>query len=643
MKGLSPSPDSMDKSARIHIPFPAAASMLWGYFRGRVTEQIRSVSFIILYLLAFQMLVLGTTPANGARIALGVGLFVLGLTFFLEGLLLGLMPLGERVGVQLPRKVNVGVIVAFGLLLGVGSTLAEPAIAALREAGRAVTPWDAPLLFRVLEREPERLVDSIGAGVGVAVAFGMIRFYYGFSIKLFIFVLIPLLLLVSLYAGLDQQLVQILGLAWDAGAVTTGAVTVPLVLALGIGVSRSVGKQEGAAAGFGVVMLASAFPVLGVLTLGALLRDSTPLPMAREAFFAEENRAAAVELLGSESAWQAWTTRGANASEAAEPGVSVFSVLVEESGLALRAVIPLTALLLLVLVVLLRDRPRHKDETFLGICFALFGMVLLTSGIRLGLAPLGDEVGRPLPRLFRSVAREEGRVLLEPFDLDSVHTAFTPAGEPVRFFYLNDTRGNPRAVPFEDERWDAASGRYEHILERQPLFSPELTLAGVGLVLLFAFGLGFGSTLAEPALSALGRTVEDLTVGVIKRTGVVRSVSLGVGVGLVIGVARILYDLPMLGLLLPPYLLLLPLTYWSDEDFAAIAWDCGGVTTGSVTVPLVLAMGLGIGGELGVVDGFGVLAMASAYPILTVLLYGLMVRTRRQRHVLALTREEGNA
>jgi hypothetical protein len=77
--------------------------------------------------------------------------------------------------------------------------------------------------------------------------------------------------------------------------------------------------------------------------------------------------------------------------------------------------------------------------------------------------------------------------------------------------------------------------------------------------------------------------------------------------------------------------LLFPLTYWSEEDFAGIAWDCGGVTTGSVTVPLVLAMGMGIGGELNVIDGFGVLAMASVYPVITVLLYGMIVRFRQRR------------
>jgi hypothetical protein len=691
----------MQKLSKIHIPLRAAMAMVNDYARSRLMEQIKSVAFIILYLAGFQMLVLGTAPAHALQVSAGVGMVVFGLTFFLEGLFLGLMPLGERVGLQLPQRGGITAIVVFGLLLGIGSTLAEPAIASLQAAGLTVTPWDAPLLFRLLENEPGNLVISIGAGVGVAVAFGMVRFYYGISIKPFVYILIPLLLAASAACALDAKLNTIIGLAWDAGAVTTGAVTVPLVLALGIGVSRAIGKQKGASSGFGIVMLASAFPVLGVLTLGALLNSTTPAPVSEAEFFSASHRQTALRLVnsneellqmafqrGGESARRAffaneqkykqavasltdpvtqrnllgrmslqeWFLQRASDAErtlipvefiqkaprAERSGLDIASVLRVESGRAMRAVIPLTALLLIVLLLFLRDRPRRPDEVVLGIVFALIGMTLLTSGIRLGLAPMGDQVGRPLPRVFRSVASEEGRILLEPFDPEQVLTSFQSDGEPRRFFYLQDRSGVPRPVPFDSARFNPDSRRYEHIIERPPLFGPELTLAGIGLVLLFAFGLGYGSTLAEPALSALGRTVEEITVGTIKRSSVVRAVSIGVGIGLIVGISRILYDIPVIWLIIPPYLLLFPLTFWSEEDFAGIAWDCGGVTTGTVTVPLVLAMGMGIGGELNVVDGFGVLAMASVCPVITVLLYGIAVRIRQRRSFQLPEKEDEN-
>jgi hypothetical protein len=690
----------MQVPQKIHIPLRSAMTMVHDYARSRLMEQVKSVAFIILYLVGFQVLVLGTAPAHALQVSIGVGLVVFGLTFFLEGLLLGLMPLGERVGLQLPKRGGIVAILVFGLLLGVGSTLAEPAIAALQATGLAVTPWDAPLLFRLLENEPGNLVISIGAGVGVAVAFGMVRFYYGISIKPFVYILIPLLLAASVVCALDAKLSTIIGLAWDAGAVTTGAVTVPLVLALGIGVSRAIGKQKGASSGFGIVMLASAFPVLGVLALGALLNGSTPEPVSEKEFFSPAHRQTALRLVASNQdllrmafqrggkaarraffedrqkhretvvsltdpaarrnllgrmSLQEWSLQRASDAERAwipakflqqapreeRSSLNMASVLRVESGRALRAVIPLTVLLLIVLL-FLRDRPRHLDEVVLGIVFALIGMALLTSGIRLGLAPLGNQVGEPLPRIFRSVAREEGHILIEPFDPGRVLTSYQEDGAPSQFFYLQDPDGVPRPVPFDPARFDPDARRYEHIIKRLPLFGPKMTLAGIGLVLLFAFGMGYGSTLAEPALKALGRTVEELTVGTIKRTGVVRAVSIGVGIGLIVGVARILYDIPTVWLILPPYLLLFPLTYWSEDDFAGIAWDCGGVTTGTVTVPLVLAMGMGIGNELDVVDGFGLLAMASVYPVVTVLLYGIVVHMRQGRSFHPSEKEDQN-
>jgi hypothetical protein len=539
---------------------------------------------------------------------------------------------------------------------------------------------------------------AVGAGVGVAVAFGMIRFYYGFSLKLLLMFILPLVLGGTIYCSLDANLASILNLAWDTGGVTTGPVTVPLVLALGIGVSRSARQQESLNDGFGIIALASVFPVLGVLCLGFHLNHSTPAPLGEAEFFAAENRSAAKTLVpseeklveiafqrGEEAARRAmlpdrgryeaavtslaregprrdllgnmslpdWLRQRASPAEqalvaselarepasTAENRPAVVGVLAGEAWQAGRAVIPLVALLMIMLMVLLRDRPRRMDEVILGILFALGGMAVLTTGIKLGLAPLGDQVGRPLPLVFRSVAREEGRMLIESFDPRSVFSTYSPQGKPEPSFFLKNKAGVPVPVPFDPTRFDPATGRYEHVVKKPPLFGPEMTLVGIGLVFLFAFGMGYGSTMAEPALNALGRSVEEMTVGTIKRVGMVRAVSLGVGIGLVVGVARILYHIPVVWLLVPAYIIVLVLSFFTEEDLVGIAWDSGGVTTGPITVPLVLALGLGIGGGLNVVDGFGIVAMASVFPILTTLLYGLLVRSR-QRQLLATMEEE---
>jgi hypothetical protein len=110
-----------------------------------------------------------------------------------------------------------------------------------------------------------------------------------------------------------------------------------------------------------------------------------------------------------------------------------------------------------------------------------------------------------------------------------------------------------------------------------------------------------------------------------------QTVAIGVGLGLALGVLKIAYNLPLTYLLIPPYIILLPLTLLSSESFVNFAWDSAGVTTGPITVPLVLAMGLGIGANVpGIVEGFGILAMASVTPIIAVLAVGFLVSRQRR-------------
>lgn len=684
---------------RKSVPFLDAINMLLAYARVRIFEQIKSVAFIIIYLVVFQTLILGVPLANALGTAGGIALVVFGLAFFLEGLILGLMPLGERVGVKLPTKVGISIIAVFGLILGFGATLAEPAISALKTAGATVTAWDSPLLFMLLNRYAEWLVLSVGIGVGIAVALGMFKFHYNFSIKILIFTIIPLILVLSIIASFNDNLTKIIGLAWDCGAVTTGAVTVPLVLALGIGVSRASSQGKGSSGGFGIILLASAFPVLAVLILGFTLNIKAPNPTSETEFFSSANREQAKHVfgdveklqthaytLGSENARKAlygsvqeyesaikslannpenskailgsislstWLVQKAsdyernllsnvNLSDTPEPiATSSFKeTLKVETISGIRAVIPLSILLVLVLI-LLREKLKYKDEIVLGIVFTLIGMTLLTSGIKLGLASLGGEVGAQLPRAFAKEEKFVDRVVINNFDTSLVYKGIATDGTQKSFFNILE-EGKPKPIEFKADRLDKANNRYEHIITQPPLFKSKLTVLGLILVLVFAFGMGYGATMAEPALNALGITVEGLTVGAIKRAQIVQVVSIGVGIGIVLGFSRILFDLPLIWLIVPSYILLIPLTILSEEEFTAIAWDSGGVTTGPVTVPLVLAMGLSIGGVLSISDGFGVLALASAFPIITVLLFGLIARAKQRKSISNNLKDDAN-
>ena len=412
---------------KINVSFLDALKILWPYFWEKLREQIKSVFPIVAYLFLFQFAVLRMPVADATVISLGLLSVLIGLAFFMEGLKLGLMPFGESIGATLPQKSSLSVILGFALLLGIGATLAEPAIGILKSAGMNIDPKSAPLLYAMLTRHSGLLVLSVAVGVGIAVVFGVLRFLRDWSLKPFIVPLVLILAVMSLIAHWIPEMQTIISLAWDTGAVTTGPVTVPLVLALGIGVCRVTGKSDTGMAGFGIVTLASLFPIITVLGLGFYLHfsgvDATPAALP-------------VGTAGTES-------------------LGVFESVIGQAVLAsFQAILPLCLFLFLVQTYVLREKIEKADEIILGLGFALFGMILFNLGIAVGLTPLGNQVGSTVPASFSEIQ----------------------AGVPPRL--LGPLYGSP---------W------------------------GIGIAIIFAFFLGYGATLAEPALNALGITVEQIT------------------------------------------------------------------------------------------------------------------------------------
>jgi hypothetical protein len=159
-------------------------------------------------------------------------------------------------------------------------------------------------------------------------------------------------------------------------------------------------------------------------------------------------------------------------------------------------------------------------------------------------------------------------------------------------------------------------------------------------LLAFAFTLGAGTTVAEPALIAVTRegAKAAAAAGLIETSpaavaayalGVRLTVALSVGVAVVIGVLRILRGWPLPALIVGGYVLVMIMTMFAPKEIIGLAYDSGGVTTSTVTVPLVTALGVGLArtihGRDPVADGFGLIALASLNPMIFVILYGLMV------------------
>ena len=509
------------------------------HFQGRFMEQFRVVIPLASYLILFLIFILNQIVSAPWSMAFGLLGVIIGLMLFLEGLKLGLMPLGETIGHTLPRKSALPAVLTIAFIIGVGVTFAEPAIGALRTAGLLVSVETAPYLYAILNDWSGALVLVVGCGVGLAAVLGTLRFIYGWSLKPMIYITLVPALGLSLYVSTHPELQKVLGLAWDCGAVTTGPVTVPLVLSLGIGIATSAGKGNPTLSGFGIVTLASLFPIIGVLGLAIYIFFSVPVETIILA-----------------------ATQG---SQAAVPPVWYETTPGREIVLGLRAILPLVLFLYLVMKLVLGETIRQAGMISYGIVLTAAGICIFNLGLTHGLSRLGSESGSLLPAAFTYIAA----------------------------------------------------------VEASPLY---IYTVGLILVLAFAWFLGFGATLAEPALNTLGITVQNLTQGVFKKSTLMYAVSSGVAFGIALGLAKIIFNLPLLWLLLPTYLLAVVLTMLSSEEFVNIAWDSAGVTTGPITVPLVLAMGLGIGNAVKVVEGFGMLSMASIGPIISVLATGLWIR-----------------
>ena len=533
------------KPKKLDLSFSQSVEILGPYCGIRIMDQLKAVVPLAAYLMLFQVLILRHPIDSAISLCLGLVAVIVGLAVFMEGLSTGLMPFGNIIGDNLPKKASMGVVLLIIGILGVGVTFAEPAIGALQAFGASVDVARAPYLYELLNNWTLPLVLMVGGGVGLAAILGTVRFVRGWSLKPMIYAALLPVVILTIYAWFDPNLKSILGLAWDCGAVTTGPVTVPLVLSLGIGIANAAGKGDSSLSGFGVVTMASLFPILAVLILAIFVSFS----ISPEQIIANASAAGASSATETLTIWQ--------------------KTPLVETVLGVRAILPLVLFLMFVLFVVLKSTLPNKMVTVYGLALSIIGMCIFNVGLTYGLGAIGTQTGGVLPAAFMELP----------------------------------------------------------ISESSPIFSKVI---GLGVVIGFAFLLGFGATLAEPALNALGLTVQDLTNGAFKKSMLMYSVAGGVAVGIALGVAKLVLNFDLMKVLLPLYAIGILLTVFSTEEFVNVAWDSAGVTTGPVTVPLVLAMGLGLGSAVSAVEGFGILSLASICPIVAVLSMGIFIRLQHR-------------
>jgi uncharacterized membrane protein (DUF2068 family) len=215
----------------------------------------------------FQLAVLQQPIPNLLEILIGSFFVLIGLTLFVQGLEMGLFPLGESLAFAFARKGSLTWLLIFAFALGFGTTVAEPALIAVANEAAKVAAES-----RVIEATEQARTDyafglrlTVALSVGFAIVIGVLRIVRGWPVQY---------LIIGGYLGVIIMTFfappEIIGIAYDSGGVTTSTITVPLVTALGVGLASSIRGRNPMVDGFGLIAFASLTPMIFVMAYGMI-------------------------------------------------------------------------------------------------------------------------------------------------------------------------------------------------------------------------------------------------------------------------------------------------------------------------------------------------------------------------------------
>ncbi len=234
----------------------------------RISASGKDLLPIVVVVAGFQIFVLNQPIPNLLEIVTGMVLVLLGMTLFMQGLETGLFPIGENMANAFARKGSVVWLMLFSFSLGFTTTIAEPALIAIAKEAAQIAS-DAHLLSPGTEARDAYATElrfTVAFSVGLAISVGVLRILLGWPIHYMIITGYVLVVLMTLIAPKE-----IIGIAYDSGGVTTSTVTVPLVTALGVGLSTTIRGRNPMIDGFGLIAFASLFPIIFVMGYGVFI------------------------------------------------------------------------------------------------------------------------------------------------------------------------------------------------------------------------------------------------------------------------------------------------------------------------------------------------------------------------------------
>jgi len=231
-------------------------------------DSLRDLLPIIVVIAFFQLVILQQPIPNFGEIAIGVLFVVIGLTLFVQGLNMGLFPVGETMAYEFAKKGSLFWLLVFAFCLGFGTTVAEPALIAVADEAANVAAIGGMIIDSEESRESYAfgLRLTVALSVGFAILIGVLRIIKGWPIQYLIIVGYIGVVIMTFFAP-----EEIIGIAYDSGGVTTSTITVPLVTALGVGLASSIKGRNPMTDGFGLIAFASLTPMIFVMAYGMVV------------------------------------------------------------------------------------------------------------------------------------------------------------------------------------------------------------------------------------------------------------------------------------------------------------------------------------------------------------------------------------
>jgi uncharacterized membrane protein (DUF2068 family) len=242
------------------------------FFKSPFIKQLFASFFDLLPILAvilfFQIFVFEQPLPELINLIIGTLLVILGLTFFVIGLELGLFPIGEAMALALAQKGSLFWLLSFAFCLGFGTTIAEPALIAVADEAAEVTSQSGLITISDDAKSSYAfgLRITVAFSVGIAIVIGVLRILHGWPLHYLIISGYCAVVIITPFAP-----AEIIGIAYDSGGVTTSTITVPLVTALGVGLASAIKGRNPMTDGFGLIAFASLTPMIFVMAYGILL------------------------------------------------------------------------------------------------------------------------------------------------------------------------------------------------------------------------------------------------------------------------------------------------------------------------------------------------------------------------------------